>query len=186
MYRIGPGMAWYGCQPCPPAYPPVCPPAYPPAYPVEAIACALQEIEFWSQIEREHTLALRLVIPTLDEATVNELARLEGEYSDIGSRARMLHESLGVFGATDAAVGELGILVNRSISANTRFVELMAAIAQANPESQPAQLFAPHFTSETRYYQRILHQVGRTLHPGIQPWVEPWAGPVPQPAPGQR
>ncbi len=186
MYRVGPGTAWYGRRPCPPAYPPVCPPAYPPTYPVEAIACALQEIEFWSAIEREHTVALRLIIPTLDEATLNELARLEEEYSDIGSRAKMLHDSLGVFGDVDVVAGELGILVNRSISADTRFIELLAAIAQANPESQPAQVLAPHFTSETRYYDRILHQVGRMLHPGMQPWIEPWASPVPYPAPGRR
>ncbi|NPV69487.1 MAG: DUF2935 domain-containing protein [Firmicutes bacterium] len=177
MYSVVPEIMRCGPYPCPPAYPPVYPPAYPPAFPVQAIGCALQEIEFWSEIERQHTVALRVLVPTLDEPTANELARLEGEYADIGARARILREGWCTYGTIDPVVGELGMLVNRSMAANTRLIELLATIAQANPENAAVQLLAAHFTSETRYYQRTLEQIGGMLYPGMAPGMPPAMGP---------
>ncbi|MGE5484128.1 MAG: hypothetical protein ACM3X4_03795 [Ignavibacteriales bacterium] len=162
------GPVWLSA--CPPVspYPPVCPP-YPPVCPPAPqplpafLGCALQEIQFWSQIAAEQTIALRALVPGLDEATVAELQRLEDEYTDIGARAGLLRENWGTFGSLDPVTGELGLLVNRSMTANTRLLELLALLAQANPDNSVVQLITRHFSSLIRYYQRILEQIGAML-----------------------
>lgn len=167
MYQLQYGPAWAPAA-CPP-YPPVCPPPPCPPYPPAPqpapglIGCALQEIRFWSQIAREHTIALRALIPTLDEATVAELQRLENEYADIEARAGLLRENWGTFGSMDPVVGELRMLINRSMAANTRMIELFALIAQANPDNAVVQLITRHFSSLIRYYQGILEQIGAMI-----------------------
>jgi hypothetical protein len=124
-----------------------------------AVGCALQEIAFWSRIAAEQTVAARSLVPNLDEATATELQRLEQEYADIEARARLLRENWGTFGSLDPVLGELGMLINRSMSANTRLIELYAAIAQANPDNAVVQLLARHFSSLIRYYQALLEQM---------------------------
>lgn len=144
--------------PCPGIYPP-CPPAPEPQPPPGNLGCALQEIAFWSQIAREQTLIVRATVTNLDEPTIAELGRLENEYADIEARARFLRENWRTFGSLGPVTGELGLLADRSMSANTRLLELYAMIAQANPDNAAVQIITADFSSLIRYYQAILEQI---------------------------
>lgn len=127
----------------------------------------LEEIRFWKEQEKEHTIIILALVPDLEPAYVKLLGEWQAAFASTGSAANRLLKQLlpGTHPPDPYILRAVEDLVNTASTQSREFIRQLYALIEQSAAilaARPAKTTILHFIRESEYFLGVLDTLGKS------------------------